>query len=223
LPKPRKTTERPRVKLAGATAFIDRILELDRKAPRKQRHTSRRIWQRISKEFPEIQVFERSVSLYVHARKLALGLSVPETFVPQSYGWGVEAQVDWYEAYADIGGQRTKLQVFAMRSMASGSAFHFAFLHATQQAFLEGHELAFAYFNGVFRRLRYDNLTSAVKKILRGYRREENARFIAFRSHWRFESEFCTPAKAMRKAAWKGKPDTSAGILGSDTGGDEFG
>jgi transposase len=58
-----------------------------------------------------------------------------------------------------------------MRSMASGAAFHCAFLHATQQAFLEAHELAFAFFSGVFRKLRYDNLKAAVKKILRGQRR----------------------------------------------------
>ena len=130
---------------------------------------------------------------------------VPETFVPQSYQWGVEAQVDWYDAYADLAGQRTRLQVFSMRSMASGAAFHCAFLHATQQAFLEGQELAFAFFGGVFRKLRYDNLTSAVKKILRGYRREETARFIAFRSHWRFESEFCTPAEAHEKGGVEGE------------------
>ena len=52
-----------------------------------------------------------------------MGLIVQETFIPQSYDWGVEAQVDWYEAYADLNGERTKLQVFAMRSMASGAAF----------------------------------------------------------------------------------------------------
>ena len=54
-----------------------------------------------------------------------------ETCVPQSYAWGVEAQIDWYEAHADLGGDRIKLQVFAMRSMASGAAFHCAYLHAT--------------------------------------------------------------------------------------------
>ena len=86
-----------------------------------------------------------------------------------------------------------------MRSMASGAAFHCAYLHATQQAFLEAHERAFAYFGGVFRKLRYDNLTSAVKKMLRGSRREETARFVAFRSHWRFEAEFCTPAEPHEK------------------------
>ena len=92
-----------------------------------------------------------------------------------------------------------------MRSMASGAAFHCAYQHATQQAFLEAHEQAFAYFGGVFRKLRSANLSAAVKKILRGYRREETARFIAFRSHWRFEAEFCTPAEAHEKGGIEGE------------------
>src|SRR5580704_17905964 len=92
-----------------------------------------------------------------------------------------------------------------MRSMASGAAFHCAFLHATQQAFLEAHERAFAYLGGVFHRLRYDNLKSAVKKILRGQRREETACFIAFRSHWQYESEFCTPGEGHEKGGVEGE------------------
>jgi len=154
---------------------------------------------------PDCKIAERTVREYVHDRKVALGLIVRETHVPQSYGWGVEAQVDWYESYADLAGERIKLQVFAMRSMASGAAFHRAYLHATQQAFLEAHELAFAYFGGVFRKLRYDNLTSAVKRIFRGARREETARFIAFRSHWRFEAEFCTPTEPQEKGGIEGE------------------
>src|SRR5881227_2471472 len=205
IPQLRKKTKRRRFKLAPVAGFIDQILESDRKAPRKQRHTAYRIWKRICAELPENKVCERTVRFYVQERKSALGLVVHETFVPQSYPWGLEAQVDWYEAYADLSGQRTKLQVFAMRSMASGAAFHCAFLHATQQAFLEAHERAFAFFCGVFRKLRYDNLTSAVKKILRGYLREETARFVAFRSHWRFESEFCTPAEAHEKGGVEGE------------------
>ena len=65
-----------------------------------------------------------------------------------------------------------------MRSMASGGAFHRACLHAAQQAFLDAHEYAFHNFGGVFRQLRYDNLGSAVKRVLRGSRREETARFV---------------------------------------------
>jgi hypothetical protein len=83
--------------------------------------------------------------------------------------------------------------------MASGGAFHRAYRRATQQAFLEAHELAFGYFGGVFRQVRYDNLKSAVKKILRGYQREETARFIAFRSHWGFAAEFCNPGRGNEK------------------------
>src|SRR5690242_13692558 len=176
VPAPRKKTERPRWKLAGAVAFVDGILELDRKAPRKQRHTAHRIWERMRAEMPKCSVCERTVRQYVQERKRALGLVVNEVFVPQSYDWGVEAQVDWYEAVADLAGERTKLQVFSMRSMASGAAFHCAFLHATQQAFLEAHELAFAFFCGVFRKLRLDFVPGHKIEIL--WR-------IALCGHWR--------------------------------------
>jgi transposase len=125
--------------------------------------------------------------------------------VPQSYDWSGEAQVDWYESCADLAGERLKLQVFAMRSMASGAAFHRAYLHATQQVFIEAHELAFAYFGNVFQKLRYDNLGSAVKKVLGGSRRDETSRFVAFRSHWRFTAEFCTPAEPHEKGGMEGE------------------
>ena len=186
-------------KLVDASAFIDRILTEDRQAPVKQRHTARRIWHRLCAELPGFTGSERTVRGYVHQQRRQLGLGGQEVFVPQSYDWGVEAQVDWYEAYADIDGVRTKLQVFEMRSMASGGAYHRAFTHATQQAFLEAHEKAFRYFGGVFKQLRYDNLKSVVKRILRGHQREETSRFIAFRSHWRFQSEFCNPARGNEK------------------------
>lgn len=205
VPAQRKKTERPAVKMAPAVSLIDAILELDRKAPRKQRHTARRINERIHAEIPGCSPAERTVRQYMERRKHALGLAEHETFVPQTYDWGVEARVDWYEAYADVDGERIKLQVFSMRSMASGAAFHRAYPCATQQAFLEAHELAFAYFDGVFRRLRYDNLSSAVKKILRGQQRELTVRFIAFRSHWQYQAEFCTPSEGHEKGGVEGE------------------
>jgi transposase len=194
LPRPR-----PRPRIEPVAAFIDAILQADRQVPRKQRHTAHRIYVRLRQERSEHQIAEPTVRRYVRQRKAALGLTTRETFVPQSYPWGSEAQVDWYEAWADLDGERVKLQVFSMRSMASGGAFHRAYRHATQQAFLEAHEVAFRYFGGVFGRLRYDNLGAAVKRVLRGSRREETARFVAFRSHWRFEAEFCTPAEGHEK------------------------
>src|SRR5688572_4358253 len=201
----RKRPERKRPRLEGVVPFINAILEADRKAPRKQRHTSHRIYQRIGSELPDQSVGESSVRRYVGRRKREMGFVVNETFVPQTYAWGQEAQIDWYEASVDFGGERQTVQVFCMRSMGSGGAFHRAYPRATQQAFLEGHELAFAYFSGVFRVLRYDNLASAVKKILRGYRREETERFIAFRSHWKFQAEFCTPGEGHEKGGVEGE------------------
>ncbi len=208
VPVARTRPQRARPTIGPLVAFIDTILLTDRKAPRKQRHTAHRIYTRITQERPECVVAEGTIRRYVRQRKAELGLLTRETFVPQSYDWGVEAQVDWYAASADLDGERTTCQVFTMRSMASGGAFHRAYLHATQQAFLEAHELAFTYFDGVFRRLRYDNLGAAVKRVLRGSRREETARFVAFRSHWRDESEFCTPGEGHEKGGVEGEVGT---------------
>ena len=190
LPPERKQPERQRPVLSVVVAFIDEILVSDQRMPRKQRHTARRIWKRIQAEMPESAVAESTIRQYVHGKKKEMGITGLTTCVPQSYNPGQEAQVDWYESWAELGGVPIKLQCFSMRSMCSGAAFHRAYFRATQQAFLEAHELAFTYFGGVFRTLRYDNLKAAVKKIFRGYRREETERFIAFRSHWRFASEF---------------------------------
>jgi hypothetical protein len=154
VPKQRRRTERARPKLEPAVSFIDEILESDLKAPRKQRHTAHRIYNRLCAEKPDVKVAEATVRAYVRKRKLQIGLIHRETFVPQSYSWGQEGQVDWYEMVAELGGERQKVQIFCLRSMASAGAFHHAYPHASQQAFLEAHELAFRYFGGVFREWR---------------------------------------------------------------------
>ncbi len=205
VPPERKRPERQRPKLGPVTDFIDVILEADQCAPRKQRHTAHRIYMRIRQERPGTKVSESTVRRYVCWKRLAMGAAAKEVYIAQTYAFGEEAQVDWYEAYANFAGDEQKVYVFCMRSMASGAAFHCAYLHATQQAFLEAHELAFAWFGGVFGRLRYDNLKAAVKKVLRGTRREETERFIAFRSHWGFQAEFCNPAEAHEKGGVEGE------------------
>jgi hypothetical protein len=204
-PPERKPAQREKPVLGPLIPWLDCLLEADRQAPRKQRHTAHRIWARLQAEWPEHPIAESTVRQYVFQKKQELGFLTRSVCVPQCYDWGQEAQVDFYEAVAELSGEPVKLQVFTMRSMASGAAFHRAYFRATQQAFLEAHELAFAYFGGVFRTLRYDNLKAAVKKIVRGYRREETTRFIAFRSHWRFASEFCNPAEAHEKGGVEGE------------------
>jgi transposase len=75
----------------------------------------------------------------------------------------------------------------------------------TQRFSLEAYELVIHYFGGVFCKVRYANLESAVKKILQGYQREETARFIAFRSHWGFQAEFCNPGRGNEKGGVEGE------------------
>lgn len=199
VPRLRKERQFEQPKIGPVKDFIETILVLDLNAPRKQRHSARRIYQRIKQEMPQHCVAESTVRHYVSMRKEQLGITGQEVFIPQRYDWGVEAQVDWYEAMVELAGQLQKVEVFSMRSMASGGAFHRAYLRATQQAFFEAHELAFQYFGGSFHICRYDNLKSAVTKILKGHTRDENTRFITFRSHWKFRAEFCNVQKGNEK------------------------
>ncbi len=200
LPAKRKKMQRESSRLiAEVVLFIQQILTADQQAPRKQRHTAQRIYQRLREEMPQQEVSPRSVRRAVRDWKQQHKVERAETYVSQHYEAGREGQADWYEAYADLNGQRVKLQVFCLRSMYSGAAFHRAYLRASQQAFLDGHMRAFEMFGGVFRMVRYDNLRSAVKQIMRGKRREQTTRFLAFRSHYLFDAEFCTPARGNEK------------------------
>lgn len=113
--------------------------------------------------------------------------------MPQIHTPARTAEVDWGQALVQLAGSPVKVHVFVMRSCFSGAAFSMASPVETQQAFLEGHAHAFAWFAGVFEEVRYDNLGSAVKKVLRGRRRVETDRFVAMRSHYLFDSIFTTP------------------------------
>ena len=111
VPPRRKKPERRAGKLRAVLPIIDRILEADRQAPRKQRHTAHWIWERLRLEVPDWDVSERAVRKYVSRRKAELGLEVRETCVPQSHDWGVEAHADWYEAWAVLVGSQVGNQV----------------------------------------------------------------------------------------------------------------
>jgi hypothetical protein len=80
--------------------FIDGILEADRRAPRKQRHTAHRIWVRNHQRAAGgADCRGDGAAIYVRQRKIAMELRTsPEVYVPQQYAWGEEGQVDWYEA-----------------------------------------------------------------------------------------------------------------------------
>jgi transposase len=161
-------------------------------APRKQRHTAKRIWQRLVDEHGA-DVAQSTVRDYVCARKREMGWPVGEVFVPQVHAPGVEAEVDWGQAEVVLAGAATTVHLFVMRASFSGAAFCQASLVETQQAFLELHVQAFEWFGSVFAKIRFDNLKSAVKKVLKGRRRVESDRFASLRSHYLFASAFTTP------------------------------
>jgi transposase len=194
IPPKRKKSERTcKVLTSAHKHVIDQWLNEDIKSPRKQRHTGKRVYERLVEESGYIGA-EVTVRNYVYEKRKSLGIS-KKVFVPQVYGAGEEAEVDWYEAVVDFPSGREKIYIFQMRACYSGREFHIAFRHQNQQAFLEGHVAAFKYFGGVFKIIRYDNLSSAVKKVLRGRKRIETERFIAMRSHYLFEAVFCLPGK----------------------------
>ena len=107
IPPERKLAVRNKPRLGPVMEFIDETLRADEMAPRKQRHTAHRIWERIRQERSGT-VAEATVRRYVQQRKQELGLTVRETFVPQVYDWGGEGQVDWYEAIAEIGASASR-------------------------------------------------------------------------------------------------------------------
>ena len=188
-PAKRVAEGRPAPKLGVYRELIDGWLEADRDAPRKQRHTARRIWQRLVAEHGAV-VSERQVCRYVHDKRRGLG-EVGEVFVPLISDAGVEGEVDWGQAKVRLRGELVEVHLFEMRACFSGAAFVRAFESETQQAFLEGHVRAFEWHGGVFDLVRYDNLKAAVARVLKGRRRVESDRFVALRSHYRFESSFC--------------------------------
>ncbi len=191
-PVKRSPRERPGRKLGEYRELIDEWLIADLVAPRKQRHTAKRVWRRLVDEHG-VEVAETTVRDHVRKRRRELGHGPGEVFVPQVHVAGQTAEVDWGEAEVDLAGARTRVHLFFMRSCFSGAAFSMASPVETQQAFLEGHAHAFEWFDGVFAEVRYDNLGSAVKQVLKGRRRVEADRFVALRSHYLYDSLFASP------------------------------
>lgn len=195
VPPPRKAyAPRRRPAIEPYVEVIDAWLLADRDAPRKQRHTARRVWQRLVAEHGAT-LAEVTVSRHVARRRVELGLDQVEVAVPQTHPPGEEAEVDFGELYVRLSGVLVKVWMFVMRLSCSGRAFHVVFGNQAQEAFLEGHVLAFAHFGGVPGLVRYDNLKPAVVRVLKGRDRAESERFIALRSHYGFDSFFCVPGR----------------------------
>ncbi|MFN2592166.1 MAG: IS21 family transposase [Candidatus Dormibacteria bacterium] len=192
-PPGRKVAQRSSPALGPYQGIIREWLTADRAAPRKQRHTAHRVWVRLTTEHGA-SVSESTVRAHVAQVRIELAGAAADVMVPQTHLPGEQAEVDFGELWAWIDGVYTRLWMFCMRLSYSGRAFHLAFANQATEAFLEGHVEAFAYFGGVpAGHIRYDNLKTAVLKVLLGRERLENPRFVALRSHYGFDSFYCEP------------------------------
>jgi transposase len=200
LPPDRKVPVRVAPVRAAVVGWIDEMLREDLAAPRKQRHTAKRVFERLRDEH-DAQVSYSTVAKYVHRRRAEVTAEQARAeaasvagFVPQAKEPGAEAEVDFGDVTVELAGRLTRCYLFAFRLSCSGKGCHRVYASCAQEAFLEGHVTAFEDVGGVpWRHIRYDNLSPAVAKVLRGRSRTETARWLAFRSWYGFEAFYCEP------------------------------
>jgi transposase len=200
VPRYTKTAARSSPVLEQAKAVIDHWLQEDQDRPPKQRHTAKRIYDRLVAEY-NFSGAESTVRRYVGQQRKRMHMQV---FIPLEYEPGQTAQVDFGEAQVRLAGSEVTAQLFCLRLGYSKQPFATALPTQAQEAFLEGHVRAFQFLGGIPHQLVYDNLKTAVKRILEGNSREEQAAFVAFRSHYLFESRFCNVAQAHEKGLVEG-------------------
>ena len=198
-PPPRKPRQGVAWRLEPFKAAIDAMLTEDTTAPRKQRHTARRIMARLIEEHGAEELSYSTVRDYVRVRRAQIDVEAGrrvEVFVPQEHAPGAEAEVDFGEVWIVLNGVKTKCHMFILRLSHSGKAVHRIYPTQAQEAFLEGHIEAFQVLGGVpTKHIRYDNLTSAVTAVVfgQGRQRQENDRWVLFRSHYGFDPFYCQP------------------------------
>jgi transposase len=185
-------------KLGALLPVIDAILEADRTAPVKQRHTAKRIFERLRDEHGFAGGYT-VVKDYVRVGR-ARGR---ETFVPLAHPPG-HAQVDFGEAVGVIGGVRQKIHFFCMDLPQSDVCFVKAYPRETTEAFLDGHVASFAFIGGVPLSILYDNLKIAVAKICGDGKRERTRAFTELVSHYLFADRFGRPGKGNDKGKVEG-------------------
>ena len=190
----RQSTPRPKTKLGEFIGVIDQILVDDRDAPAKQRHTAKRIFERLRDEHgydgSESQVRAAVAERRLHSR---------EVFVPLSQPPG-EAQFDFGEATVIISGDRVKAALSVMTLPYSDAFDINAYPRECTETFQHSHSTGFERFGGVPTKVAYDNSSIAVKKVLLGPERELTRAFLALKSHYLFDHRCCRVARGTRRA-----------------------
>ncbi len=194
----RQQQPRPRKKLGAYLERIAQILKTDQAMPRKQRHTAKRIWERLRTEgfTGGYTVVKEAVRDLTHKQQ--------EVFVPLVHPPG-EAQVDFGQAAVKVNGRLCKVAFFVMALPYSDAPFVMAFERECTETFWEGHVQAFEFFGGVPRRITYDNTKVAVAQIMGdGKERRLTQGFLQLKSHHLFDHHFCRVARGNEKGVVEG-------------------
>jgi transposase len=198
----RRTKPRRPSILEPLLPVVHQILEDDKKAPKKQRHTARRIFERLKAEHG----YQGGLTTVKDAVR-AWRKRTAEVFVPLAHPPG-EAQADFGQAEVTLDGKGTTVAIFVMTLPYSDAIFTCAFPRECTEAFLEGHVRAFAFFGGVPRRISYDNSKIAVARITGTRGRKLTGEFLRLKSHHLFAEHFCL----VRRPNEKGHVETLVGF-----------
>ena len=185
-------------KLGPFIAIIDAILAEDKVRPKKQQHTSKRIFERLRDEHGFTGGMTIVKDYVARCRQRS-----QEMFVPLAHSPG-HAQVDFGEAIGIIGGAERKIHFLAFDLPQSDACFVIAYPAETTEAFCDGHVRAFTFFGGVPRSILYDNTKIAVARILGDGERQRTRVFSELRSHYLFEDRFGRPGKGNDKGKVEG-------------------
>jgi transposase len=198
-PVRRESGPRPRPVLERVAKRIEELLEeWEPRTTPKQRITATRVHRRLLEEGYRAGITTVREVLAERRRRQA------EVMIPLVHRPGEEAQVDFFEITVEVGGVMRKAWKFLLRLMYSGRDFAWLYEGCDQLAFLDGHVRAFAHLGGVPSRTVYDNLSSAVKRIV-GVERELTERFLALSSHYLFEPCFARRGEGHDKGGVEGR------------------
>lgn len=194
----RLSKRRIRPKIDPHISWIREIITADKSVLRKQRHTAKKIFDRLVEERGYQGGYTAVKDVVREIKRTSR-----EVFMPLIHRPG-EAQVDFFEALAKIDGEQKKVHVFVMALPFSDMFFCIAFPRECSEAFWQGHVEAFKFFGGVPHRISYDNLRIAVKTITGCHQRELTDGFLGLQSHYLFQSHFCTVRRANEKGIVEG-------------------
>ena len=195
-PRYRPRASRPAPVIGPYLGVVESWLAADEEAPRKQRHTAKRAFDRLVSEydFPGSEVTVRRAVRAIKGRRV-------EVFVPLEAVPGKVAQADFGQASVLIAGQVERVFLFCLRAKYSRVPFAIAYPTEKLEAFLAGHVAAFEFFGGIFSEIWYDNPKTAVVKILARHERVEHEDFSRLRAHYLYDSSFCNPGEPHEKGS----------------------